>query len=76
METKLTPANSPNPSNPEIAKSQLDYSLIGYDYELPCRFIAQNPVVPRDSSRLLVVNSPATGNTVPPLHKVFRDLTE
>jgi len=35
----------------------LDYLLNAYDYELPGELIAQNPVVPRDRSRLLVVNS-------------------
>ncbi|WP_244997474.1 tRNA preQ1(34) S-adenosylmethionine ribosyltransferase-isomerase QueA [Richelia sinica] len=52
----------------------LDQSLSGYDYVLPPELIAQNPVVPRDSSRLLVVNSPETGKTLPPLHHIFRDL--
>jgi len=76
MEPNTTPANSSTSCSPEIETSQLDYSLASYDYDLPSQFIAQNPVVPRDSSRLLVVNSPDTGNTIPPLHKVFRDLTE
>ena len=34
-----------------------DYSLAAYDYALPPEYIAQNPVTPRDSSRLLVVDS-------------------
>lgn len=38
----------------------LDQSLSGYDYELPPHYIAQSPVVPRDHSRLLVINSPDT----------------
>ena len=50
----------------------LDRSLSGYDYELPPGLIAQNPAVPRDSSRLLVVNSPETGTSVSPLHRIFR----
>jgi S-adenosylmethionine:tRNA ribosyltransferase-isomerase len=54
----------------------LDRSLSGYDYELPPGLIAQNPAVPRDSSRLLVVNSPETGTSVSPLHRIFRDLPE
>lgn len=48
---------------------ELDYLLNGYDYELPEESIAQNPVVPRDSSRLLVVNSTTTAQ-----HWSFRDL--
>ena len=54
----------------------LDCLLSGYDYELPPGLIAQNPAVPRDSSRLLVVDSPETAKTIPPLHHVFRDLSE
>ena len=54
----------------------LDCSLSGYEYELPPGRIAQNPAVPRDSSKLLVVNSAETGKTIPPLHHIFRDLSE
>jgi S-adenosylmethionine:tRNA ribosyltransferase-isomerase len=46
-----------------------DRSLSAYDYELPEARIAQNPVVPRDSARLLVVNSASTHT-----HQIFRDL--
>ncbi len=49
---------------------------MGYEYELPTDLIAQNPVVPRDSSRLLVVNSPHTGISIPPLHHIFHDLPD
>ncbi|MBD2361319.1 tRNA preQ1(34) S-adenosylmethionine ribosyltransferase-isomerase QueA [Anabaena minutissima FACHB-250] len=56
--------------------TNLDCSLAGYDYELPLELIAQNPAVPRDSSRLLVVNSQATGNTTAPLHHIFHDLPD
>jgi len=35
-----------------------DQILANYDYELPIELIAQTPAVPRDHSRLLVVNSP------------------
>ncbi len=38
-----------------IAPSEADLTLTGYDYHLPPERIAQNPAVPRDSSRLLVV---------------------
>ncbi|MFO0141042.1 MAG: tRNA preQ1(34) S-adenosylmethionine ribosyltransferase-isomerase QueA [Aphanizomenon sp.] len=54
----------------------LDCLLSSYDYELPPELIAQNPAVPRDSSKLLVVNSAETGKTIPPLHHIFRDLSE
>lgn len=37
--------------------SELDLSLSAYDYHLPPEQIAQNPAVPRDSSRLLVVDA-------------------
>jgi S-adenosylmethionine:tRNA ribosyltransferase-isomerase len=55
---------------------ELDRTLAGYDYELPQELIAQNPVVPRDTSRLLVVNSPTIGQQTPPLHHMFRDLPD
>ncbi len=50
---------------------KLDYLLNAYDYELPEELIAQNPVVPRDRSRLLVVNS-----TTELRHCIFRDLPD
>jgi S-adenosylmethionine:tRNA ribosyltransferase-isomerase len=34
-----------------------DYALSAYDYELPSDRIAQDPVTPRDTSRLLVIES-------------------
>ncbi len=46
-----------------------DHLLSSYDYELPTELIAQTPTTPRDSSRLLVVDS-AKSYT----HSVFRDL--
>jgi S-adenosylmethionine:tRNA ribosyltransferase-isomerase len=64
FESELSPHQSDN-SNEE----QLDHLLAGYDYQLPPERIAQNPAVPRDSSRLLVINSP-TDHT----HQIFRDL--
>ncbi len=51
--------------------TEIDWSLDGYDYELPPSRIAQNPVVPRDSSRLLVVDSPSSHQ-----HRIFRDLPD
>ncbi|BBD64094.1 S-adenosylmethionine--tRNA-ribosyltransferase-isomerase [Nostoc commune NIES-4072] len=61
-------------SRPQEKDFELDCSVAGYDYELPPELIAQNPAVPRDSSRLLVVDSPTTGIETPPLHHIFHDL--
>ena len=61
-------------SNQDNNNINLDRSLDGYDYNLPAELIAQNPVVPRDSSRLLVVDSLATGINNIPTHRIFRDL--
>lgn len=62
--------------NAELLSSSLenvpeneDFSLSAYDYELPENQIAQNPAEPRDSSRLLVVESGDRHS-----HYVFRDL--
>ncbi len=41
---------------------ELDYALSGYDYELPSDRIAQDPVTPRDTSRLLVIDRDRTDN--------------
>lgn len=46
-----------------------DRLLSSYHYHLPEGCIAQNPVTPRDSSRLLVVDSPTTHT-----YQHFRDL--
>jgi S-adenosylmethionine:tRNA ribosyltransferase-isomerase len=46
-----------------------DRLLSSYGYELPPDLIAQTPVVPRDSSRLLVINSPKTF-----IHSIFSHL--
>lgn len=62
-------------SNQDNTHVNLDISLDGYDYHLPQEFIAQNPVVPRDSSRLLVVDSLDTGIKKIPSHHIFRDLS-
>lgn len=48
-----------------------DYSLSAYNYDLPPERIAQTPLVPRDHSRLLVVDSQTHHQ-----HKVFRDLPD
>ncbi|MBW4682698.1 MAG: tRNA preQ1(34) S-adenosylmethionine ribosyltransferase-isomerase QueA [Microcoleus vaginatus WJT46-NPBG5] len=57
--------------NSLAAGSEWDRSLMAYDYELPADRIAQNPAVPRDSSRLLVVDSPTEHS-----HRIFRDLPD
>jgi len=63
-------------SSLEVQDVNLDCSLSSYDYELPPGLIAQNPAVPRDSSRLLVVNSLENSQTIPTLHHIFSDLPE
>ena len=54
-----------------MAQIELDRLLSSYDYELPEELIAQTPAVPRDSSRLLVVNSPQQHT-----HSIFSNLTD
>lgn len=54
-----------------VGKSEEDLLLSAYDYELPDDRIAQNPVTPRDSARLLVISSPTQHS-----HLIFRDLVE
>ncbi|NJO79706.1 MAG: tRNA preQ1(34) S-adenosylmethionine ribosyltransferase-isomerase QueA [Cyanobacteria bacterium RM1_2_2] len=53
------PSSTPHP----------DCTLEAYDYHLPDEQIAQNPVVPRDTSRLLVVDAAPTYQ-----HRIFREL--
>ncbi|NJP09371.1 MAG: tRNA preQ1(34) S-adenosylmethionine ribosyltransferase-isomerase QueA [Leptolyngbyaceae cyanobacterium RU_5_1] len=48
-----------------------DRLLTAYDYTLPEAQIAQSPSIPRDSARLLVVNT-----TTEQAHAVFRDLPD
>nr|WP_152588124.1 tRNA preQ1(34) S-adenosylmethionine ribosyltransferase-isomerase QueA [Nostoc sphaeroides] len=74
MNQKLVQVNLKDTSSPQEKNSELDCSVAGYDYELAPELIAQNPAVPRDSSRLLVVNSPTTGTETAPLHHIFHDL--
>jgi S-adenosylmethionine:tRNA ribosyltransferase-isomerase len=61
------------PGDLNAAKKALesDRSLEAYDYDLPESFIAQNPVTPRDSAKLLVVESPTIC-----AHRIFRDLPD
>jgi S-adenosylmethionine:tRNA ribosyltransferase-isomerase len=51
-----------------------DQLLSSYDYILPEELIAQNPASPRDSSRLLVVNTEDVGVNTAPTQAIFRDL--
>lgn len=39
-----------------VTELEPDYALSAYDYELPSDRIAQDPVTPRDTSRLLVID--------------------
>ena len=48
-----------------------DFQLSSYTYKLPQSLIAQTPAVPRDSSRLLIVNS-----LLDRTHGTFRDLAD
>jgi S-adenosylmethionine:tRNA ribosyltransferase-isomerase len=48
-----------------------DQLLSSYDYQLPEELIAQNPVIPRHNSRLLVVDSPHSCH-----HQIFKDLPQ
>jgi S-adenosylmethionine:tRNA ribosyltransferase-isomerase len=68
MKSQLTTSNSNIIPNPMTDELELDLSLVGYDYELPQELIAQNPMVPRDSSRLLTVHSDSIQ------HHIFHDL--
>ncbi len=46
-----------------------DRLLSSYDYNLPSELIAQTPVIPRDTSRLLVIDTLTSHH-----HNIFRDL--
>ncbi|MEH2069221.1 MAG: tRNA preQ1(34) S-adenosylmethionine ribosyltransferase-isomerase QueA [Nostoc sp.] len=74
MKKKITQLNFHNSLSSQAKDLELDCSVAGYDYELPPELIAQNPVVPRDRSRLLVVDSPTTGVETAPLNHIFSDL--
>lgn len=51
--------------------TELDWSIEAYDYQLPQERIAQNPVKPRDNSRLMVVDSLRDSRDC-----IFRDLPD
>lgn len=68
------PESAPPPQQHSPTSEPLsapDLRLSSYDYDLPEERIAQNPVVPRDRSRLLVVTSQNSHQ-----HCIFRDLPE
>lgn len=65
-----TPIDLSRSSSSE-ADRDFERKLVAYDYELPPERIAQNPVVPRDSARLLAVET-ATRHA----HRIFRDLPD
>jgi S-adenosylmethionine:tRNA ribosyltransferase-isomerase len=56
---------------PDFSPAAADWSLDAYDYQLPPDRIAQNPAVPRDSSKLLVVEAAPSYQ-----HRIFRELPE
>ena len=62
---------SPHASHLSPLASEIDSLLSSYDYELPQERIAQTPLSQRDSSRLLVVDSP-THHT----HSIFHNLPD
>lgn len=64
----LNSVETPNFCSASSSRSRVDHLLSSYDYELPPERIAQNPVSPRDNSRLLVVDSESHA------HRIFRDL--
>jgi len=53
------------------AAADVDFELSAYGYNLPPSRIAQNPVTPRDSSKLLVIDSSTTHQ-----HSRFYDLAD
>ena len=56
----------------EATSLQNKMHLADFDYDLPHSFIAQHPVEPRDSSRLLVLERSTGGIS----HRSFRDVLE
>jgi len=73
MPSDRLPASTPEPTPDESQgdRPTADRSLSAYDYVLPETHIAQNPVIPRDSARLLAIDSPTSHQ-----HRIFRELPE
>lgn len=69
----MSPSKSrpPHPfsSSTDQHQTNSDYSLAAYQYDLPQTLIAQEPVTPRDQSRLMVVSSKTEHQ-----HAHFKDL--
>ncbi|WP_017655755.1 tRNA preQ1(34) S-adenosylmethionine ribosyltransferase-isomerase QueA [Fortiea contorta] len=76
MEQQITPDELNLIPRLSSKGDELDKTLSAYEYELPTELIAQNPAFPRDSSRLMVVNSRSTVNKKAPLNHIFCDLPE
>ncbi len=62
---------SPESASLSSNASNVDRQLAAYSYELPSSRIAQNPAVPRDSAKLLVVDGQSTHQ-----HRYFRNLVD
>ena len=58
-----------NHNSIDRSQTNRDYSLAAYHYKLPSSFIAQEPITPRDRSRLMVVSSSTEHQ-----HSYFKDL--
>ena len=63
------PAHNHNPI--DHSQTNRDYSLAAYQYDLPASLIAQEPITPRDRSRLMVVSS-----SIEHQHFYFKDLPQ
>ncbi|MEO1400288.1 MAG: tRNA preQ1(34) S-adenosylmethionine ribosyltransferase-isomerase QueA [Cyanobacteria bacterium J06635_1] len=58
-----------SPNQIPVKQSNSDHVLSAYQYDLPEALIAQNPAIPRDSARLLVIDSATSYQ-----HSHFREL--
>ncbi|MEM8611153.1 MAG: tRNA preQ1(34) S-adenosylmethionine ribosyltransferase-isomerase QueA [Cyanobacteria bacterium P01_H01_bin.105] len=58
-----------NYDSTDRSQANSDYSLAAYQYDLPSNLIAQEPITPRDRSRLMVISSNTEHQ-----HSYFKDL--